>query len=170
MNKLINLASARGKHNSKDTIINSNENIVELTTELIAEKFANKSSWAKNSLTYYIKIVNPSTTNIEDITITDNLNNNLIYLLTDSIRINNIPAGYGFVSYDDGILMINLPVIKAKQTIIIEFKVNKKCNEVFKLDNYAVISCCNNRIKTNTVTVFGISNICNCEEIKNCLF
>ncbi len=165
MNKIINRATAKGIHNDLETIIHSNENTIFLLDKLGIEKSANKTFWAIDTLTYTIKITNPSSAHYNDIIIKDILEPKLITLIIESIRINNVPISYGMVSYIDGVLIINLPSISSKETIVIEFQVIKRNCEVFKLDNYATISFSSNNIsKSNIVTVFGISSVCRCKE------
>ncbi len=174
MNKLSNYATARGYYNSLETIIQSNENTILLINNLEIIKRANKTLWATRTLTYTINVKNLSSIILKNIRITDVLDPKLISLIVESIRINNIPAGYSIFTYNknNGFLAINLPEIGPNEVVVIEYQVRKNMIEIFKLDNIAILSFDsdnplipnNNIISSNVVTVYGISEICKCKE------
>lgn len=177
MNKLTNQAEVTGLYNNLETIVQSNENTTFLIDELKITKTANKELWATGNLTFNIIVENKSSANIENITITDILNPALISLIVESVRINNIPAGYGIYTYDleSGALIFNLPTVGPSQTLIIRFQVRKKATEIFKLDNFATLSLNNNitikannddNTTSNIITIYGISSVCRCKEVK----
>lgn len=174
MNKLSNYATARGYYNSLETIIQSNENTILLTNNLEFVKKSNKTLWATGNLTYTINVKNLSSIILKNIIITDVLDPKLISLIVESVRINDVPAGYGIFTYNknNGTLAINLPKIEPNELVVIKYQVTKNMIEIFKLDNIATLSfdsdgsliTTNNIVNSNVVTVYGISKICRCKE------
>lgn len=174
MIELSNYASVIGTYNGLETTLNSNSITTLLINNLEMIKTANKRLWADGSLIYTITINNPSTANYESPIITDILNPNLITLVTNSVTINGVPAGFGIYTYDPvtGLLVINLQNIFPNQSIIINFNVNKKNSEIFKLDNYASLIfsdssasklLTNEIVTSDVITVFGVSEIARCK-------
>lgn len=174
MNELTNYATADGLYNGLETNIQSNENTILLINNLEVKKKSNKTLWATNNLIYTLTIKNLSSTLLTNIIIADILDHNLVSLVVESVRINDVPAGYGVFTYnkDNGELIINLPNIGANETVVINYQVRKNMREVFKINNVAVLSFdnsvlktkANNIVQSNTVTVYGISSICRCRE------
>ncbi len=174
MNKLTNYATASGYYKSLETIIQSNENTILLTNNLEFVKKSNKTLWATGNLTYTINVKNLSSIILKNIIITDVLNPKLISLIVESVRINDVPAGYGIFTYNknNGTLAINLPKIEPNELVVIKYQVTKNMIEIFKLDNIATLSfdsdgsliTTNNIVNSNVVTVYGISKICRCKE------
>lgn len=165
MAKLVNYASLNGIYNGLQTQLESNEVEVLLMNNLVITKKSNKFAWATEYLNYTISIFNPNSANYIDLVVTDILDRSLVLLLTDSVKINDIPAGFGTISYDSitGTLVIKLPEILAFQTIKISFDVKKKGTENFKLDNYASLTVDSNTIVSNIVSVIALSSICKCK-------
>lgn len=174
MNKLTNYATASGYYKSLETIIQSNENTILLTNNLEFVKKSNKTLWATGNLTYTINVKNLSSIILKNIIITDVLDPKLISLIVESVRINDVPAGYGIFTYNknNGTLAINLPKIEPNELVVIKYQVTKNMIEIFKLDNIATLSfdsdgsliTTNNIVNSNVVTVYGISKICRCKE------
>lgn len=174
MNKLTNYATASGYYKSLETIIQSNENTILLTNNLEVVKKSNKTLWATGNLTYTINVKNLSSIILKNIIITDVLDSKLISLIVESVRINDVPAGYGIFTYNknNGALAINLPKIEPNELVVIKYQVTKNMIEIFKLDNIATLSfdsdgsliTTNNIVNSNIVTVYGISKICRCKE------
>lgn len=168
MNKLTNYATANGYYNNLKTTIQSNENTILLTDNLEIEKKSNKILWAIGTLTYTVNVKNLSSIFLTNITITDVLDTKLISLIVESMRINDIPAGYGIFTYDknNGTLAIKLPKIEPNEVVTIKYQVTKNMIEIFKLDNTATLSFDSDSplISSNLVTVYGISEICRCKE------
>lgn len=168
MNQLTNFTTVTGNYNHLETTIQSDDVTTILINNLEINKNANKTIWATGNLMYTITITNPTKTNYENIIITDILNPVLIQLITESLRINNIPAGYGVFTYNNetGTLIIHLPVIGPEEVIVIRFFVKKYKSEIFTLENYATLNFDNNTITSNIVTVSALSEICKCKEIQ----
>lgn len=168
MNEIINFAMVIGNYKDITTEMQSNSVVTILTNNLKITKKASKDIWATGNLMYTITIINPTKANYENIVITDILNPALIQLITESLRINGIPAGYGTFSYSNetGILIIHLSVVGPDEVIVIQFFVKKYKSEIFTLENYATINFDNNTITSNTVIVSALSEICKCKEIQ----
>ena len=166
MNKLTNCATINGIYNNLETIIQSNIVSVSLINNLEISKCSNKTLWASGTLRYTITINNISDTTLNNIVITDILNPEYISLIVESVRINGVPAGYDILKYNknNGTMIINIPNIDANECIEIDFKVQKKCLEIFKLDNIATLSYDNNNIYSNIVSVNAIPSLYKCKE------
>lgn len=169
MNELNNFATVIGNYNDLQTTIQSDSITTLLINNLEINKSANKSIWATKNLIYTITIVNPTSVRFENVTVTDILNPTFVRLIVESLRINKIPVGYDYVNYDDstGLLNIIIPIIEPNQTVVINFAVMKQKNNVFRIDNYASLTFDGNTITSNVVTVYALSKICKCKEIKN---
>lgn len=171
MRKLKNIATSTGIHNNINTVLNSNENEVLLINNFEFIKKSNKKLWATGNLTYTIVIKNLSSASFNNIIIKDVLNPNFILLDVQSVRINDIPAGYGIFTYkkSNGLLLITLPRVKVKEKVVITFKVNKRNAEVFTLKNVATLSldeCFNDVFHSNFVTTTATTSACKCNEIQ----
>ncbi len=172
MKKLKNIATSTGIYNNLNTVLDSNENEVLLINNFKIIKKANKTLWATGSLTYTIIIKNLSSASFENIIIEDVLNPNFILLDVESVRINDIPAGYGIFTYNNsnGLLVITLPKVKGEEKIVITFKVNKRNAEVFTLDNVTTLSldeCFDDVFHSNIVTTIATTSACRCKENQN---
>lgn len=172
MKKLKNIATSTGIYNNLNTVLDSNENEVLLINNFKIIKKANKTLWATGSLTYTIIIKNLSSASFENIIIEDVLNPNFILLDVESVRINDIPAGYGIFTYNNsnGLLVITLPKVKGEEKIVITFKVNKRNAEVFTLDNVTTLSldeCFDDVFYSNIVTTIATTSACRCKENQN---
>lgn len=165
MTELVNYASVTGLYNNMQTVINSNETTTLLVNNLEITKIANKKAWATDNLIYTINIHNPTSTNYTNITITDVLNPNLISLVVESVRINDVPAAFGNFTYNhiNGNLIIFLPIIERNEDIVIKFHVKKRNSEIFILNNYATLNYSNNTVTSNIVVVNALSSICKCK-------
>ena len=168
MNKLVNYAISNGIYKELETELDSNKVEVSLTDNLSIYKAANKIAWADDKLNYSITINNPTLSNCTDIIITDILNPLYITLVTESVRINDVPAAFGTILYDSetGTFTINLPVINSLQTIRICFQVKKKRDEGFVLNNYATLTFQNDTIVSNEVKVTAFNSVCKCKANK----
>ena len=97
MSKLINSAISNGKFNGIETEVNSNAVEVALISGLSISKESDKIVWADDILTFTLTIKNSTINEFENIIINDILDPAFVSLITDSVRINDIPAGYGTI-------------------------------------------------------------------------
>ena len=84
-----------------------------------------------------------------------------VSLITDSVRINDIPAGYGTIFYnlESGLFTIKIPHISSLQTIKVSFKVWRKNDIPFILKNRASMNAENSHsdgIVSNEVEVTSL--------------
>jgi len=179
--ELTNYAVVDGNYNTKELNLNSNSVTTILTDNLDIIKIANKFVWATGNLRFRITVTNSNEGSLHDVIVNDILNPELIRLITDSITINGIPAGYGNFSYnrETGLLSIFLDTITSNQNIIIEFSVRKHRRQNFRLENYASLAQGGNTLlkkqvkeidnsnESNIVIVNALSDVCKCREVYN---
>lgn len=163
MSVIKNTALISGKVDNVNIKVKSEEIRISLIKDLKIIKKANKKAWATGNLTFELKIFNLNEESSYNILIKDILNPKLISLISESLTINNIPAGFGFYTYDkiSGLLTIKIDNINLPLTI--NFQVRKNKIEIFKLKNKAVCFINNNKIVSNKVTVLGLSEACKCK-------
>jgi uncharacterized repeat protein (TIGR01451 family) len=161
MSKLINSAISNGKFNGIETEVNSNAVEVALISGLSISKESDKIVWADDILTFTLTIKNSTINEFENIIINDILDPAFVSLITDSVRINDIPAGYGTIFYnlESGLFTIKIPHISSLQTIKVSFKVWRKNDIPFILKNRASMNAENSHsdgIVSNEVEVTSL--------------
>lgn len=163
MSVIKNMASISGKVDNINIKANSKEIRISIITDLKIIKKANKKAWATGNLTFKLEISCPNGELNYNILIKDILDPKLISLISGSLTINDIPAGFGFYTYDkvSGLLIIKIDNVNLPLNI--NFQVRKKKIEIFKLKNKAVCFINNNKIVSNKVTVLGLSEACKCK-------
>lgn len=126
--KLINSATVLGNYNDIPTEISTQALVVTMLTGLTVTKSADKVIWADGTLTYTLEVDNQTDVVYTNPVITDILNPDLITLVQNSVKIDNVLVGSGDYTFDDstGKLTINLPSIDAKTQKVVTFDVEKK--------------------------------------------
>lgn len=126
--KLINSATVLGNYNDIPTEISTQALVVTMLTGLTVTKSADKVVWADGTLTYTLEVDNQTDVVYTNPVITDILNPDLITLVQNSVKIDNVLVGSGDYTFDDstGKLTINLPSIDAKTQKVVTFDVEKK--------------------------------------------
>lgn len=126
--KLVNSATVLGNYNDIPTEISTQALVVTMLTGLTVTKSADKGVWADGTLTYTLEVDNQTDVVYTNPVITDILNPDLITLVQNSVKIDNVLVGSGDYTFDDstGKLTINLPSIDAKTQKVVTFDVEKK--------------------------------------------
>lgn len=122
---LSNSASVTGTYDAVPLTLQSNVVITEIVNGITIKKEASKQKWIDGELTYTITIENNSDNSFENPKLVDVLDPNIIKLVENSVKVDNIDTNY---TYEDstGTLNINLNTIAALNTSVITFRVQQK--------------------------------------------
>lgn len=156
MNKLNNIALAKGNYNNIPTLITSNKFTVNLTNELTITKESKKTNWTSGNLTYTITITNKTNKSFEKPVVTDIIDTSLVDFIEGSVKIDNVISRNNQYNYNTTthILTINLKDITPYQTIQLNFSLRKRANKYFILKSNPELKCNGGiKLKNNYVTV-----------------
>lgn len=150
MKEIVNSFTVTGNILNLNTMITSNDVIINAIDNLMITKSANKSIWENGILTYTITITNNSD-NIITNNFSDIINPSYASLITNLVFLNNNVPSFNYNKLT-GLLEINDIIINPNESVIISYSVSKKSNDFFVLNNTATF----NNIKSNTVKVTSI--------------
>lgn len=175
MDEINNSAQVIGIYNNQILEMETEELTIPLLNDVYIYQSVNKRAWATGILEFTFVISNQPLvpednravetrqSGSRSFIMTDILDPSLIKLITGSLTINGVPAGYGTYTYDDSSGLLTIFLDDVTLPVIIVFQAEKKGIEVFQLINTGYLNFSGNSIASNTVIVIGMSSLCICK-------